>query len=913
MSDQIVRATLDETLERLKEKIGDAYRKERLSEEWQKEQRGVQQVLSLIFSILPQQRYSPVDVLGIGGFSIVLRVKDSLFPSVDNALKFPRPLEGTAQLVADMIAKELTFLAALRHPGIVRMLYHRVIPNVMPYGNLPFYMMEVIEGDSSNKFFTNSQRTQDDLIRVVSRVADTIKYLHTASDGPYVHLDIKAQNISVTQGGDAILLDLGTCKRLGIDSEKTVLAVTNAVAHPDLVRMLKGDRGEEGQVGQVDRSEIQPVWDLWAFGRTILQWIGVQWETGEIEKGALAERLDPYVRKYLLLLCVRLVGKFPRVWVEEKVGLSPEFIREIPIETASQLVEEIGKLTGRYNPLSLVPELARASTGSIQAAPGVHVTNTLRLTKTLEHRLFRRLNSITQLGIVSQVFPGAKHARREHSLGTYGNVCRMLSHLYEDATSPLFRQLIQAQDICEILLVALLHDLGQFPLAHDLEDVHKAVFDHESLTQAMLKGEWRKAKAGSRRIIFEDLSPVFNLWNTTADRLIGILDAKAKSLNHTLRQKLLRSLISGPIDADKLDYLFRDARHTDVPYPNGIDVDRLLRCLTIVVISKVPGGAKDVPMIGVYAKGRIAAEFLTMARYAMFSQVYWHHTVRAQKAMLSRAIGALIANLNSARLNELRDDFIEMVWALPESMYRNQSSTAQLFEQTQEKQSTSDYIGIGTDLAATDAAVLTWLRDRLATEKLPEFELLQRILTRSLFKRLWVVGRASSDAKDWDRLCRLWESLSAKDRNLAAREFEAKIAARLVGTTVEVTVMRATDALGLVQQLTSAHAPWLLVDLPGGKAGLDIGLSYVSEVQSRKMRKDNRVLGDLQKSAVWEQYSRDLQTVVGNVRVFCDERLVETVEASIEQDQGFEDLLATLEAVASPLKTASQPRIRKKK
>ena len=36
-------------------------------------------------------------------------------------------------------------------------------------------------------------------------------------------------------------------------------------------------------------------------------------------------------------------------------------------------------------------------------------------------------------------------------------------------------------------------------------------------------------------------------------------------------------------------------------------------------------------------KGKTAAELMVFARYVMFSEVYWHHGVRAATAMLQRA------------------------------------------------------------------------------------------------------------------------------------------------------------------------------------------------------------------------------------------------------------------------------------
>lgn len=880
--------------------VESAYRAASLSSEWHKEQEAIAEALRQIARVLPASRYRPISVLGIGGSSLVLRVADALFPTVDNALKFPRPISGLAVAVSEMLAKELRFLAEIRYTGIVRMLYYRVIPDVQPFGSLPFYLMEVVEGASS-KSYMREQANESGLLNTMMSVAKTLEYLHTFSDAPYVHLDIKPQNIVIASDGQPVLLDLGTCKKIGRDQEQTVLALTRDYAHPGLTRLLvTQETNARSAIGLINRQLIDPSWDLWSFGRTILDWMGVRYEDGSLEPGALAEKLNAYTRKYLFLLCARLLSDYQAHWLLEKVGVDELFIKSLAIKTPSQLIAQIGKLDGSYDPIREVDELATASTGSIQAAPGIHVKNTARLTRTLEHRLFRRLSGVTQLGIVSQVFPGAKHSRREHSLGTYGNVCRMLKALYADPLSPLFRQILEEQDIREILLASLLHDLGQFPMAHDLEDVDDKVFDHEELTQAMLRGVWRTGKRGSKTIRFESLSPIFDAWQTGAERVIGILNAKAKSNAATQKDKLLRSIISGPLDADKLDYLFRDARYTDVPYPSGIDVDRLFRCLTTVVVPKIPGGAQNVPAIGVHAKGRIAAEFMTMSRYAMFSQVYWHHAVRAQKAMLSRAVAALIAPMSAIKTEEFRAQFLDMVCALPESMYRKPVGQAELAleEGAKPAEAVEANFGVGTDLVATDAAVLTWLRDHLISAHLPEAELLQGLLTRKLFKRLWVVGHSTVSERDWNELCDLWERLTTKQKNRAAHSFERKITARLVGENraQNVTTMPASEAKSLAARLTDSRTPWLLVDMPGAKSGSDVGLHYVSEVQARRMRKDDRAIGTLEASSAWKQYAGDLRTVAGNVRVFCDERLIETVDASISQEVGFEDLLSVVQS-----------------
>jgi HD superfamily phosphohydrolase len=96
----------------------------------------------------------------------------------------------------------------------------------------------------------------------------------------------------------------------------------------------------------------------------------------------------------------------------------------------------------------------------------------------------------------------------------------------------------------------------------------------------------------------------------------------------TQTEKLLASILSGPIDIDKLDYLYRDSLHAGVPYGQNLDSARLIRSLCL----NESGDA-----LAISSKGRTAAELMVFARYVMFSEVYWHHAVRSATAMLQRA------------------------------------------------------------------------------------------------------------------------------------------------------------------------------------------------------------------------------------------------------------------------------------
>jgi serine/threonine protein kinase len=883
--------------------IAGAYQAARLSHQWRVEAEPVRNALEKISARLPAARYAPVGVLGIGGTSIVIRVADSLFPSVDNALKFPRPIPGTAAAMARMMAAELQNLAEIRDVGLVRMLYYRTIPDVQPYGDLPFYLMEAVDGLQSTQYFAANAVDENVFLSILVGLATTLRYLHEHPAGPFVHLDLKPQNIVITRGNRPVLLDLGTCKRLTGSADQTVVAVTTEFAHPRLVRMLSERNGQNSDRSELQmtlpRTAIEAGFDVWGFGRVVLDWIGVRFDSGALREGALVERITPYSRKFLFLLLARIFADDPPSWLVKRVGVDEELIRELAITKSVEVVEQLNRLTGEANPLQLVPELARALTGSIQAAPGVHVPNTGRLSKTISLDLFRRLNSVTQLGIVSQVFPSAKHTRREHSLGTYGNVCRIMWALYEDNNSPLFRQLINDSDLRTTLVCALFHDLGQFPLAHDLEDIAPKVFDHEELTEAMIRGIWRTGKAGSKAIRFgTKVEEILSLWNLSSKRVIEVLKAKPLSTTATMKDKLMRSIISGPLDADKLDYLFRDSRNTDVPYPNGIDVERLVRCLTVVVVDR---NGQKIPCLGVYAKGKVAAEFVTLSRYAMFMQVYWHHAVRAQKAMLCRAVSALLSTQTQNQIEAMRSRFYHFVCGLPDTLFSPATQSSQL-SLVDDENGNADviplYLGSSTDLFATDAAVLNWLRAELESHELPEAELLARVISRDLYKRLWTVPRVLHEWREWDTICEAWEKLTPRQRNVAALRFEEDIAAAMGidGIAKDVTMFSANDALSLIKQLKHGKKPWLLIDLPSAKPGSEIGMNIVTESQARRMRKDDRVVGNIQQSFAWQHYAEDIGKNGGNIRIYCDRRLVDTIDASLTSEKALAILRSALEA-----------------
>jgi HD superfamily phosphohydrolase len=237
------------------------------------------------------------------------------------------------------------------------------------------------------------------------------------------------------------------------------------------------------------------------------------------------------------------------------------------------------------------------------------------------------LAQISQLGLVSLVYPAANHTRFEHSLGVYRNALLFLTRLAHDDR---FAAVVRPADGELFLLAALLHDLGHSPFCHPIEDLSlPQVPQHELFANSfLLEGEVADA--------------LRNDWGVNPRDVVSLLSEKPR----TPKAGILSSLLSGPIDVDKMDYLFRDSLHAGVPYGRNFDQGRLIASLCL---NEAGDG------LAVTEKGKTAAEMMVFARYVMFSEVYWHHTVRSATAMLQRAFYLLQPQLDVDALFRLTE------------------------------------------------------------------------------------------------------------------------------------------------------------------------------------------------------------------------------------------------------------------
>ncbi len=225
----------------------------------------------------------------------------------------------------------------------------------------------------------------------------------------------------------------------------------------------------------------------------------------------------------------------------------------------------------------------------------IHVDYEL-IKQLINSTLFQRLRRIRQLSGVQMVFHGAEHSRFSHSLGVYEIANRFL-------TVPDIQKALNQRAQLIFLSAALLHDIGHGAYSHAFEDIFGV--NHEEIGADLI------VKNIELRQILDTIDSSFALDVSSVLRKDG-------------RFPIIEQLISSQLDADRLDYLERDAYFTGAAYGH-IDLDRLIRVLYI----------KDGQVV-FKISGIHAIENYLISRYHMYWQVYYHPVSRAYEVILEK-------------------------------------------------------------------------------------------------------------------------------------------------------------------------------------------------------------------------------------------------------------------------------------
>lgn len=324
---------------------------------------------------------------------------------------------------------------------------------------------------------------------------------------------------------------------------------------------------------------------------------------------------------------------------------------DLILEAADKLVESYMKPEDYESPKAGKTKLLHDSVwGTIRLNPGEAAL--------IDLPIYQRLRFIHQTSFVFLVYPGARHSRLEHSIGVMHMVTRMARLLNECHPG---RNLVSDADLRLLRVAALLHDIGHGPFSHISEYAYQSHSWFKVLKKNSLYcGKPSETLSGlvilSRpfREIFSklqsihddlkevNLDDVVSLIYGTYDKVGTILDeSKRLSTGH---RSYLSSLINGPFDADKLDYISRDRHNTGLDLL--VDIERLLSSMEVRLM-KEEGKSKGVFRLVLNRAGITALEHIVQSKLQLSAAVYCHPKVRATDAMFQRFMNHMHTNSGS--------------------------------------------------------------------------------------------------------------------------------------------------------------------------------------------------------------------------------------------------------------------------
>jgi HD superfamily phosphohydrolase len=928
------------------------------------------------------QNYQIDEVLAVGGTGIVFTGRHKRFFQAV-AIKINRP--GLRAEEGSMVAHEAELLPTLNHPNIVSVLDLGTLcdhdgifcecgqqPDSCKHTTsqcnkapkLTYIVEPYISG--SKPFFTNNREEVeatwlyervsaikrdipdvlesghlDELNRAVERISlllrdvtelfaqwvSLLSHVHESHDGAeagYVYLDVKPVNVLVDLHLHLTSIDFGSAQRVDqSDDESLIVFFTEAYAHERLEKLKTEQASSNRVMGGIKRKDLEKSFDYYALGISMLEILE--------EVASIKPHLVPQLPLYRTLhfLAARLLdglnstrGRFDNA-PEVFPGLSPDDYDTLRYLTLRETCRDLDKELGRWSLEGLIPELATYSKDIVRLVPGYNTVLTPRLRAVIEHPLVARLKYVTQLGLVSLVYPTADHSRYDHALGSYTYTTYYVKSLFNDPGNPLFRNVVGDEDIKAVLLAALLHDLGQYPLAHDLEEVHRDIFNHSLLGEKFLEDTTLDKKGRTLTDLIEDPQ---NGWGVSQDSLAEIRGARSRSrmqeegANPTLPQpkeqepgplktNVLAAIIDGQVDADKADYIIRDSTRCELPYGAQLDLERLLRVLTVAII---PGSGNPV-RLGVYDKGLVSAHAFGQARYQLLATVYWHHTSRIIKAMLQYATAMglpdIVFNSDPDKRDgkdiEIRERLLQFLKLMHppfslqvESISQPSKQAVDLLEKPSKRveiksttkigeppdvqESTEWYPGISW----TDWLMLRWIAN-LDDSTAQGRNLIHCLQQRKLYKRIATFERGIEHAEligkledlQWPAKLRLCKQLHAETYKLIRAQWGS----------IDTTTITSDD----FEELNKSHL-MILIDVPmaSKKIGHARPVGVVPELKEKSYSQGTR---QAHEDNAWHDIMKDMIEGIAPVRVLCHpyiRNMVSTVWAPTRPKETLEQKLA---------------------
>lgn len=261
----------------------------------------------------------------------------------------------------------------------------------------------------------------------------------------------------------------------------------------------------------------------------------------------------------------------------------------------------------------------------------------------IDTRFYQRLRGVRQLGFGDMAFPGATHTRHAHSLGAMHVSSRVFDAAAAGTDLP---EPVRARFRAAVRLAVLCHDLGHMPLSHASEKIAPLRASLKlpawlspgpgasAQVQAQASHEDYTCKIVLDSAVAECIRARFAPQGITPEAVAALicgcappsgLDFEHRGVDYV---PLLRAIVSGELDADRMDYLLRDSLFTGVNY-GRYDLDW--------IIQNVKAAVKDGKAHLALMRGAaFAFEDFLLSRFHMFLSVYYHHTAVNFDHMLRR-------------------------------------------------------------------------------------------------------------------------------------------------------------------------------------------------------------------------------------------------------------------------------------
>jgi HD superfamily phosphohydrolase len=271
----------------------------------------------------------------------------------------------------------------------------------------------------------------------------------------------------------------------------------------------------------------------------------------------------------------------------------------------------------------------------------------------LDSPLLQRLRDIRQTGLAYLVYPTAVHTRFDHTLGVVAvasRIVRSINDKYPQREDPR----ISYAGHMQVRLSAILHDVGHCCLSHTSETIYAASEEFKALTKYVNDQfkvtpkpheimSWLIVRSQRFKEFIKDLMQkgLFLGWECSPDD-VDIVAGNIIGFRENSKQKFLADIINGPMDADKLDYLVRDAYFAGpaVVY----DLERFLQTVDAIQYPRdtsLPGEGRVV-RLSIPIEGVTALEQIIVSKLMLFSYLYHHHKIRCAEAMFQEALKRLV-------------------------------------------------------------------------------------------------------------------------------------------------------------------------------------------------------------------------------------------------------------------------------